>query len=193
MAGCEAAWQATRRGIKVLLYEMKPRRFSPAHRSEYLAELVCSNSLRSNSLVNGVGLLKEEMRRLGSLIMEVADRTRVPAGEALAVDREEFAKLITQALEGAERVKIIREEVRDFPEGVYTIIATGPLTSPELSRRIRELTGERYLYFYDAIAPIVEASSINFEVAFRGILPICGRASPGGEGSSAGLRRAQLL
>ena len=167
LAGCEAAWQAARRGISVLLYEMKPHRFSPAHISADLAELVCSNSLRSNSLENAVGLLKEELRRLDSLIMAVADQTRVPAGDALAVDRQAFAAKITSLLQASERIKIVREEVTQIPPDRMIIIASGPLTSPPLAEAIRAITGEEYLYFYDAIAPIVDGDSLNMDVIFR--------------------------
>jgi methylenetetrahydrofolate--tRNA-(uracil-5-)-methyltransferase len=175
LAGCEAAWQAARRGVSVTLYEMKPRRYSPAHVSPDLAELVCSNSLRSNSLENAVGLLKEELRQMGSLIMAAAGETRVPAGDALAVDREAFAAWITARLQAQDRVTIVREEVtRTPPEGIV-VVASGPLTSPALSAELKALTGEEYLYFYDAIAPILDGESLNTEVIFR--------ASRYGEGS----------
>ena len=167
LAGCEAAWQASRRGVRTTLFEMKPRVFSPAHRSSLLAELVCSNSLRSDSLENAVGLLKEEMRRLGSLIISAADETRVPAGGSLAVDREEFARFVTEALEKEGLVDVIREEVTAVPEDDPVIVATGPLTSEALTRSLIELTGGRSLYFYDAVSPIVVRDSIDFEVAFR--------------------------
>ncbi len=166
LAGCEAAWQAGRRGRSVFLYEMKPARFSPAHVSAKLAELVCSNSLRSNSLENAVGVLKEELRRLGSLIMAVADKTRVPAGEALAVDREAFAAEITARIEGLDRIRVIREEIHEIPAHDPVIVASGPLTSPALEESLRKLTGEDHFYFYDAIAPIVDGESINREIAF---------------------------
>ncbi len=166
LAGCEAAWQAARRGVPVHLYEMKPKRYSPAHVSPDLGELVCSNSLRSNSLNNAVGLLKEEMRRLGSLIIQTADQTRVPAGDALAVDRQAFAAQITEALEKGPGIRIIREEVVQIPAGMV-IIASGPLTSPCLAKAIQQMTGEKYLYFYDAVAPIVDGHSLNMEVIFR--------------------------
>jgi len=167
LAGCEAAWQAAKRGIDVILYEMKPKRFSPAHLSDDLAELVCSNSLRSSSLENASGLLKEEMRRMDSLIIRAAYETRVPAGSALAVDRQGFSRFITQVLEEMDNVEIMREEVTKIPEDALTIIATGPLTSEALGDEVKKLTGEGYLYFYDAIAPIVEADSINFDIAYR--------------------------
>lgn len=167
LAGCEAAWQAAQHGMSVLLYEMKPKRFSPAHVSPLLGELVCSNSLRSNSLYNAVGLLKEELRRLGSLIMAVAEETRVPAGEALAVDRQAFASRITSLLTAHKNIKVIREEISQIPDRGTVIIATGPLTSPSLATSLGELTGAKYLYFYDAIAPIVDGESLNREVIFQ--------------------------
>ncbi|MBI5966372.1 MAG: methylenetetrahydrofolate--tRNA-(uracil(54)-C(5))-methyltransferase (FADH(2)-oxidizing) TrmFO [Deltaproteobacteria bacterium] len=167
LAGCEAAWQASKRDISVLLYEMKPQRFSPAHVSSLLGELVCSNSLRSNSLYNAVGLLKEEMRRLDSLIMKVAEETRVPAGEALAVDRQAFSSGITARLEAIDKVKIFREEMTQIPSEDIVIIASGPLTSPPLAESIKKLTGEESLYFYDAISPIVDGESLNKNVVFR--------------------------
>jgi len=167
LAGCEAAWQAASRGTKVTLFEMKPIRFSPAHRSGNLGELVCSNSLKSNSLENAIGLLKEEMRRLGSLIMEAADHTRVPAGGSLAVDREAFSAYITRALEERDDVGLIRMELDRLPLHLPTIIATGPLTSDRLAKEIMDLTGTRSLYFYDAISPIVTRESINMDATFR--------------------------
>jgi methylenetetrahydrofolate--tRNA-(uracil-5-)-methyltransferase len=175
LAGCEAAWQAARRGIPVLLYEMKPQQFSPAHVSPYLAELVCSNSLRSNSLENAVGLLKEELRRLDSLLMAVAEKTRVPAGDALAVDRQAFAAAITHRLEKMEGMRIVREEATEIPKEGGVIIASGPLTSPALAESIQKMTGAEHLYFYDAIAPIVDGDSLDMKVIFR--------ASRYGEGS----------
>ena len=167
LAGCEAAWQASSKGTKVTLFEMKPIRFSPAHRSGNLGELVCSNSLKSNSLENAVGLLKEEMRRLGSLIMEAADHTKVPAGGSLAVDREAFSRYITRALEERSGVELIRRELDRIPLHIPTIIATGPLTSDRLAEEIANLTGTRSLYFYDAISPIVTRESVNMKVTFR--------------------------
>lgn len=167
LAGCEAAWQASRRGVRTILYEMKPQRFSPAHRSPLLSELVCSNSLKSDSLDNAVGLLKEEMRRLGSLIIRAADETRVPAGGSLAVDREEFSRFVTDSLEGEGLVKIIREEMTDVPSDGLVIIATGPLTSETLTRSLVQLTGGKSLYFYDAVSPIVAKDSIDFQIAFK--------------------------
>ena len=168
LAGCEAAWQAANRGIPVTLLEMKPKRFSGAHHSPLLAELVCSNSLKSEALDTGPGLLKEEMRRLNSLIIRAAEESRVPAGSALAVDREVFSRLITEFLEAREDVEIIREEVTSIPKQGMVIIATGPLTSEALAHAIMELTLSRHLAFYDAISPIVTEDSINFAVAFKG-------------------------
>ncbi|MGO0122701.1 FADH(2)-oxidizing methylenetetrahydrofolate--tRNA-(uracil(54)-C(5))-methyltransferase TrmFO [Desulfothermobacter acidiphilus] len=166
LAGAEAAWQIARRGVRVKLYEMRPYRMTPAHRSGYAGELVCSNSLRAEGRENAVGLLKEEMRLLGSLIMEAADAHRVPAGGSLAVDRERFAAHITAKLEAHPLIDLERTEVTALPDHSPTIIATGPLTSPSLSAAIRELTGEDYLYFYDAVAPIVTLESINQERVF---------------------------
>lgn len=166
LAGSEAAWQLGKRGISARLYEMRPCRPTEAHRTGLLAELVCSNSFRSRSVSAAVGLLKEELRLLGSLIMEVADECQVPAGMALAVDREAFATAVGERLGGLETVQVIREEVRDIPPGL-TIVATGPLTSEALSERLRDLVGAHELYFYDAISPIVTAESIDMKVAFR--------------------------
>lgn len=166
LAGCEAAWQLARRGIEVDLYEMRPVRGTEAHQSDRLAELVCSNSFRSAEQTTAIGLLKEEMRRLGSLVLEVADRHRVPAGGSLAVDREGFAADMSAAIESLPGVRICREEVVDLPDGL-TIIASGPLTSSALAERLRVFFGQDYLYFYDAIAPIVSADSIDMEKAFR--------------------------
>jgi methylenetetrahydrofolate--tRNA-(uracil-5-)-methyltransferase len=168
LAGCEAAWHAAQRGVPVTLYEMKPKRFSEAHHSPFLGELVCSNSLKSEALDTAPGLLKEELRRLHSLIIRSADQSRVPAGTALAVDREMFARLITEALEAREEIEIVREEVTAIPKEGMVIIATGPLTSDALAEAIMELTHRRSLAFYDAISPIVTADSINLEVAFKG-------------------------
>jgi methylenetetrahydrofolate--tRNA-(uracil-5-)-methyltransferase len=166
LAGCEAAWQAAERGVAVTLIEMKPHRFSPAHLLPALAELVCSNSLRGESLENAVGLLKEELRRLGSLFMAAADATRVPAGGALAVDRELFALFITEKIEAHPLITTIRQEATDIPAEGVVIIATGPLTSDALAARLAPLAGEN-LYFYDAIAPIVSAGSIDYRKVFR--------------------------
>lgn len=166
LAGAEAAWQAAQRGVKVKLYEMRPYQMTPAHHSSYLAELVCSNSLRANAIENAVGLLKEEMRNLNSLIMHCADKHAVPAGGALAVDRNGFSSEVTEILEKHPNVQIIREEITDIPNGQITIIASGPLTSPALAAQIQEMTSADYFYFYDAAAPIVTKESIDCSVAF---------------------------
>lgn len=165
LAGSEAAWQLAERGYSVRLYEMRPRRTTGAHVSDRLAELVCSNSLGSKLRDRATGLLHAELQMLHSRLIEFAWESAVPAGGALAVDREMFATLVTKGLESHPNVEIIREEVTEIPEGP-TIIATGPLTSPALSERIRDLTGEEYLYFYDAVSPIVEAESIDMSIAF---------------------------
>ena len=170
LAGSEAAWQAARRGVRVRLYEMRPARMTPAHKSPWLSELVCSNSLRSADVHNAVGLLKEEMRRMGSLVMEAADRTAVPAGSALAVDREAFGRYITEAVEGCPGVSVIRRELTEIPDGDAqspVVIATGPLTSDGMAEAIGGLTGSGHLHFYDAIAPIVDGSTIDMSAAFR--------------------------
>ena len=166
LAGCEAAWQLARQGIPVALYEMKPVRRSPAHRSDGFAELVCSNSLRSDRLSNAVGLLKEEMRRLDSLIMRAADATRVPAGGALAVDRDRFSAYVTEAIEAHPLITVRREEVTGIPDAP-AIIATGPLTSDALAEAIAALPGLHTLHFYDAAAPIVTAESLDMTKVFR--------------------------
>ena len=165
LAGSECAWQLAKRGIKVKLYEMKPAKMSPAHKSPYFAELVCSNSLRSDELSNAVGLLKAEMRKMGSLIMESADANRVAAGGALAVDREGFAKYITDKLTAHENIEVIYEEVLDIPEG-EVVVATGPLTSDGFAERLAELCNSEGLHFYDAVAPIVTLDSVDMESAF---------------------------
>ena len=167
LAGCEAAWQAARRGLRVVLYEMKPERFSPAHSAPDFAELVCSNSLRSNQLGNAVGLLKEEMRRLGSLVLAAADESAVPAGKALAVDRIAFARRITDTLESHPNVEVRRACIERIPDERPLVLATGPLTADALAADLRARLGEEYLYFYDALAPIVYADSIDPEIAFR--------------------------
>lgn len=166
LAGCEAAWQLLRRGHAVHLYEMKPQRFSPAHKLENLAELVCSNSLKSNSLDNAPGLLKEEMRRLNSLILMAADKTAVAAGSALAVDRVLFAREVEDRLAAQKNFTLIRSEVTAIPKDSLTIIATGPLTSDAMAQEISRIVDSAYLYFYDAIAPIIEADSINMDKVF---------------------------
>lgn len=167
LAGCEAAWQIAKRGGFVTLFEMKPHLYSPAHHSPHLAEVVCSNSFKSESLLNGPGVLKEEMSRLDSLILKKARETRVPAGESLAVDREAFSQQVTQTLEEMKNVEIVREEVATLSQEEVTILATGPLTSESLSREIQRLTGDHHLFFYDAISPIVTSDSIDFRKAFK--------------------------
>ncbi|MGI6657291.1 MAG: methylenetetrahydrofolate--tRNA-(uracil(54)-C(5))-methyltransferase (FADH(2)-oxidizing) TrmFO [Desulfobulbus sp.] len=169
LAGCEAAWQAAGRGVRVELYEMKPGRFSPAHNSAALAELVCSNSLRSNAVQTAVGLLKEEMRRLGSLIMRIADATAVPAGVALAVDRELFATRITEAILAHPLITVHRQEVRKLPEATAgpVILAAGPLLDGALAADVQNLIGGEQLAFYDAIAPIIDAESLDYTVVYR--------------------------
>ena len=164
LAGCEAAYQIAKKGIKVKLYEMKPIKYSPAHSNKNLAEIVCSNSFKSASITNACGLLKEELRRLDSLLIRCADKTKVPAGQALAVDREEFAKMVTEEIKNNENIEVINEEVTRLPEGM-TIIATGPLTSDGLLDEISNLTGEK-LFFYDAAAPIVTKESVDMTKAF---------------------------
>jgi methylenetetrahydrofolate--tRNA-(uracil-5-)-methyltransferase len=166
LAGSEAAWQAAQRGLHVRLYEMRPAKTTGAHRSGDLAELVCSNSLGSNLPDRAAGLLKDELRRLDSLLLACAEETALPAGGALAVDRHAFAQLVTQKLESHPNIEIRREEAREIPNDP-AIIATGPLTSDALSNAIAELTGENHLYFFDAIAPIVTRESINMDIAFR--------------------------
>lgn len=167
LAGCEAAWQVAAAGIAVDLQEMKPHNFSPAHASDNLAELVCSNSLRGTGMNNAVGCLKEEMRRCGSLIIAAADATAVPAGGALAVDRDAFSSYITARIIAHPLIKLTRTEVTQLPVAQPTILASGPLTSEPLSVALTSLTGSAHLYFYDAIAPIIEADSINNAIAWR--------------------------
>ncbi|MDV5062363.1 methylenetetrahydrofolate--tRNA-(uracil(54)-C(5))-methyltransferase (FADH(2)-oxidizing) TrmFO [Veillonella sp. YH-vei2232] len=166
LAGSEAAWQLAKQEIQVDLYEMRPVKTSPAHQTEQFAELVCSNSLRAGNIENAVGLLKEEMRRLGSLIMECADATAVPAGGALAVDRNLFSEMVTKKVSENPLITVHREEVTDIPQDGVVVIATGPLTSETLGNKIRELTGETSFYFYDAAAPIVTAESLNYDKVF---------------------------
>ena len=166
MGGCEAAWQLARRGIPVLLQEMRPVVATPAHRSEQLAEIVCSNSFKSEALDSASGLLKEEMRLLGSLLIRVADECRVPAGQALAVDRELFAARVTRVLEAEPLITIRREEARSLEPGLPTIVATGPLTSGPLADAIAELAGRDNLYFFDAIAPVLVGESIDRDIVF---------------------------
>ena len=171
LAGSEAAYQIAKKGIKVKLYEMKPIKYSPAHSNKNLAEIVCSNSFKSNLLTNACGLLKEELRRLDSLLIRIADETSVPAGQALAVDRENFSKRVTEELESNPLIEIVHKEVTNVEKMIedgIVIIATGPLTSDSLAKQIAHLTGEDKLYFYDAAAPIVSKESINFDIAFYG-------------------------
>ena len=183
LAGCEATYQIAKRGIKVKLYEMKPNKYSPAHSNKNLAEIVCSNSFKSNLYTNACGLLKEELRMLDSLLIKTADEVSVPAGQALAVDREKFAEKITEKIASLENVEIVRQEVgksadaeensdaitlKELAEKGIVIIATGPLTSDNLSKEIIELTGDNGLHFYDAAAPIIEKDSIDMNIAFWG-------------------------
>ena len=166
LAGCEAAYQLSKRGIPVRLYEMKPSRYTPAHHYPDFAELVCSNSLRGASLTNAVGLLKEEMRRLGSVIMQAADATQVPAGGALAVDRTAFSAAVTKAIREDPLITVIEEEITEIPDEDHVIIATGPLTSEPLADSIATFFGDKYLSFFDAAAPIVTFESIDMSKAF---------------------------
>lgn len=173
LAGCEAAYQIAKRGIKVKLYEMKPTKFSPAHSNENLAEIVCSNSFKSNLHTNACGLLKEELRILDSLLIKCADETSVPAGQALAVDREKFAGLVTKKIKANPNIEIINEEfigedLENISKQAITIIATGPLTSDAFTKNISKLTSKDKLYFYDAAAPIVAKDSIDMSIAFWG-------------------------
>ncbi|CAI8795998.1 MULTISPECIES: FADH(2)-oxidizing methylenetetrahydrofolate--tRNA-(uracil(54)-C(5))-methyltransferase TrmFO [Bacillus] len=165
LAGSEAAYQIAKRGVQVKLYEMRPVRQTPAHHTDKFAELVCSNSLRANTLTNAVGVIKEEMRKMDSVIIRAADECSVPAGGALAVDRHEFAAKVTEYVKNHPNVTVMNEEMTEIPEGP-TVIATGPLTSPELSAQLKELTGEDYFYFYDAAAPIVEKESIDMNKVY---------------------------
>ncbi len=166
LAGCEAAWQAARLGVSVKLYEMKPQKYTPAHHAPEFAELVCSNSLRSDSTSNAVGLLKEEMRRMGSLVMEAADATRVPAGSALAVDRVLFSQYITEKIRSCPLIEVIEQEVDSVRDGEITVIATGPLTSEPMADYIANTLGCKGLHFFDAAAPIVDYTTINMDVAY---------------------------
>lgn len=167
MAGSEAAWQAAQRGVKVRLLEMRPVKQTPAHQTDKAAEIVCSNSFKSNHLSNASGVLKEEMRRLDSLIVSCAEQTSVPAGEALAVDREAFSELVTERLQNHPNISFVRAEAIEIENGPITVIATGPLTSDALAAKIGELTGRYDLYFYDAVAPIVDATTIDYSKVFR--------------------------
>ena len=167
MAGSEAAWQAANRGARVRLVEMRPTKMTPAHHTDKAAEIVCSNSFKSNLVTNASGLLKREMRRLGSLIVGCADETAVPAGEALAVDRDAFCEAVTARLEAHPNIEFVRDEATDLPDDGQVVIASGPLTSDALAAKIGDLTGRYDLYFYDAVAPIVDASTIDYEKVFR--------------------------
>ena len=167
LAGAEAAWHCARAGVSVRLYEMRPHKETPVHRTGHLAELVCSNSLKSNLLTNASGLLKEEMRLLDSVIVMCGDAHRVPAGEALAVDRESFAECVTERVADHPNITVVREEMVDIPEDGVTIIASGPLTSPALSAAIAQITGHDYLYFYDAVAPTITLESIDQSKVFK--------------------------
>jgi methylenetetrahydrofolate--tRNA-(uracil-5-)-methyltransferase len=167
LAGCEAAWQIARRGHRVRLYEMRPVRNTPAHQTDRLAEIVCSNSLKSDQPYNASWLLKEELRRLGSILIQVADSVRVPAGAALAVDRERFAARVTELISSEPNIDLVREEMPEIPKDGIVIIASGPLTSASLSESIREFCGSKHLYFYDAISPIVDAETIDRSKVYR--------------------------
>ncbi len=174
LAGCEASYQIAKRGIEVELYEMKPKKFTPAHSNPNLAEIVCSNSFKSNLLTNACGLLKEELRRLDSLLIKCADETAVPAGQALAVDREIFSSCVTEKIKSIKNIKVIEEEIgesihlKDLIKNNIVVIATGPLTTDKLSQEIMELTGEDKMSFFDAAAPIIEKSSIDMNIGFLG-------------------------
>ena len=171
LAGCEAAYQIAKQKINVKLYEMKPKKYTPAHNNANFAEIVCSNSFKSNLLTNACGLLKEELRRLDSLLIKIADETKVPAGQALAVDRELFAQKVTKAIKENPYIQVINEEITDIEnmvkEGIV-IVATGPLTSDGLAEQIQKITSQNKLHFYDAAAPIIEKDSIDFNIAFYG-------------------------
>ena len=167
LAGSEAAWQLAKRGIEVDLYEMRPKKLTPAHETGGFAELVCTNSMRSNQLSNAVGLLKEEMRRMGSLIMEAADATQVPAGGALAVDRADFSKYVTDKLKSMDKITVHGEELTDLPTNGITVVATGPLTSDGLAEKIQEFEGRDSLHFFDAAAPIIAADSIDMDIVYK--------------------------
>lgn len=166
LAGAEAAWQVARQGVEVDLYEMRPTRQTPAHHTTQFAELVCTNSLRANAVTNAVGLLKEEMRRMDSLILRSADLHAVPAGGALAVDRERFSQAVTEELTNHPNIRVIRDEVSEIPGEGLTIVATGPLTSPDLSQSIRRFIGQEHLYFFDAAAPIVTKESVDMDKVY---------------------------
>ena len=167
LAGCEAAWQIARLGERVRLYEMRPVRRTPAHTSDHLAEIVCSNSLKSDQPYNASWLLKEELRRLGSILIQIADEVRVPAGSALAVDRDKFAQRVTEVISGEPKIELIREEVLEIPKDGLVVVASGPLTAESLSSSIREFCGSEHLYFYDAISPIIDAETIDMSKVYR--------------------------
>src|SRR5438445_6000155 len=167
LAGSEAAWQIARLGARVRLYEMRPVRKTPAHRTDRFAEIVCSNSLKSDQPYNASWLLKEELRRLGSILIRIADSVRVPAGAALAVDRERFAVKVTEAISSEPNILLVREEFPEIPNDGIVIVASGPLTSPSLSESIRKFCGSEHLYFYDAISPIIDAETIDKSKVFR--------------------------
>src|SRR5262249_39879313 len=167
LAGSEAAWQIARAGERVRLYEMRPVRPTAAHCTDRLAEIVCSNSLKSDQPYNASWLLKEELRRLGSILIQIADSVRVPAGSALAVDREQFARRVTETISNDPKIELVRQEVPEIPQEGVVIIASGPLTSESLSQSIRAFCGAEHLYFYDAISPIVEADSIDHSKVYR--------------------------
>jgi methylenetetrahydrofolate--tRNA-(uracil-5-)-methyltransferase len=167
LAGTEAAFHLARRGVPVRLFEMRPAKRTPVHKTDLFGELVCSNSLRSDQPSNAHGLLKEEMRKLGSLVLEAAASSRVPAGQALAVDREAFSRAITERIRSSPGVTVVTEELTDIPEEGIVVLATGPLTSESLSAAIRRFTGSDYLYFYDAVSPVVEVETVDFDKAFR--------------------------
>ena len=167
LAGCEAAWQIARAGERVRLYEMRPVRRTPAHSTDRLAEIVCSNSLKSDQPYNASWLLKEELRRLGSILIQIADSVRVPAGAALAVDRDRFAARVTEVISSEPNIDLVREEVTEIPKTGIVVVASGPLTAESLSNSIREFCGSEHLYFYDAISPIVDAESIDLSIVYR--------------------------
>src|SRR5262249_32706655 len=167
LAGSEAAYQIARSGLKVRLFEMRPVRSTPAHRTDQLAGIVCSNSLKSDQPYNASWLLKEELRRLGSILIRIADSVRVPAGSALAVDREQFASRVTHTISNDPNIELIREEVPEIPSEGVVVIASGPLTSESLSLSIRQFCGSDHLYFYDAISPIIDADTIDYSKVYR--------------------------
>ena len=167
LAGSEATWQLAKRGIQVDLYEMRPQKMTPAHETSEFAELVCTNSMRSNQLSNAVGLLKEEMRQLDSLIMSAADKTQVPAGGALAVDRDSFSKYVTEKIRNLDNVTIHEEEITELPKEGIVVVATGPLTGDKLAEDIQKFSGSDSLHFFDAAAPIVAADSINMDIVYK--------------------------